>query len=262
MIVSANFIGATGGVLNSILKNQKKRVLMMKLIKVDRLFKHLKITVDYQQFNKQIQKRFYYNFLFFISFSLFLIVSTLIYSPQFLFYILQLHLLLHFIQMHCLYVLIFLWTIDHRMELLCDLVKNSDTTWDSNSLFVLKLIIMHLLEIIKEFRNVFGLSLFASLFQIYMSVLINSYWLSMAFLDLPDAYFQGINRKFKLNLQILRNVTIFCISDVVLFGLPNAFILLNLARTGTNIDKHVWINTQLLKQLKNVFNFSFSLKQS
>ena len=83
------------------------------------------------------------------------------------------------------------------MELLCDLVKDSDTTWDSNSLFVLKLIIMHLLEIIKEFRNVFGLSLFASLFQIYMSVLINSYWLSMALLDLPDAYFQGIKRNFE-----------------------------------------------------------------
>lgn len=78
------------------------------------------------------------------------------------------------------------------MKLLCDLVKDSDTTWDSNSLFVLKLIIMHLLDIIKEFRNVFGLSLFASLLQIYMSALINSYWLSMAFLDLPDAYFQGI----------------------------------------------------------------------
>lgn len=77
------------------------------------------------------------------------------------------------------------------MELLCNLVMVSDTTWDSKSLFVLKLIIMNVLDIIKEFRNVFALSLFASLFQIYMSALINYYWLSMALLDLPDAYFQG-----------------------------------------------------------------------
>ena len=196
LIVSANFIGATGAVLNSIRKNQKKRLLMKKLMKVDRLCKHLKITVDYQKFNNQIQKRFYYNLIFFSSFSLSLIASTFIYSPQFLFYICQLHLLLHFIQMHCFYVLIFLWTIEYRLELLCDLVKASDTTWDSKSLFVLKLIIMNVLDILKEFRNVFALSLSASIFQIYMSALINYYWLSMALLDLPDAYFQGFS-KFK-----------------------------------------------------------------
>lgn len=195
MTVSSNFIGSTAALLNSIRKNQKKRVLIKKLNEIDRLCKYLNINVNYQKFNNQIQKRFFFNLIFFSSFSLFLIASTFIYSTQFGFYICQLQFFLHFIQMQCFYLLVFLWTIEHRIKLLSELVVIPNIMWNSEKLFVLKLIIMNLIDIIIEFRNVFALSLFASVFQIYMSALINTYWLSMALLDLPDAYFLGKNIK-------------------------------------------------------------------
>lgn len=146
-----------------------------------------KLHLDYENWNKILSKLFiWFWFLSILSISYFLF-STHYSNPEFIAYAWHLNFLNHAVHMEAFYVFILTQNVKNRLREM----SNFEVAEKPENLEILRKMHQKLNDVVLKIKLCFQAPIFFNLMQINSSMLINLYWMSMAFLDIPYALISG-----------------------------------------------------------------------
>lgn len=203
------FTAAVGStLLRSILNHDKKLHLIKSINDIDGFVaRHFDVQINYQNLNRDIRTKFVSLWsLSIIAIAMFLFSSYRTNSEMFLFGV-QISILNHAVHIETFQNFIFVTGIHNRLKIIMNEFNNlrqrNDTRLDS-----LMRSFIEIYEVNRKLNKSFEISQIMNLMQLNGSLLINSYWLGMAFLGVPYAI----------------------VSDAFTFIIPSSIILFSFAK--------------------------------